>query len=162
MRLGIFMAASMVALHACPGMAAVLYRISGITDINLPAWSIGDPAVNASMDMCAYTTLLGYYSVMVSSAGGYVLTSGANQIPYTLRWDDSGAGALGTGGTALTNNVKLNNRQNPNYSLLSNDCSLGAPSGPTARLLLNITQAAMTAAPAGVYTGTISITLSPL
>lgn len=141
--------------------AAVFYRVSGISDLNLPTWSIGDPGVSASIDICAYT-LLGNYNVTVSSPGGFVLTNGANTIPYTLKWEDSGAGNLGSsGGSAMTNNVALVNRLNANSSLFSNDCSTGIPTGPTARLYLNITQAAMNAAPAGTYSGTITLLIGP-
>lgn len=142
--------------------AAVLYRVSGISDFTLPAWNITDPAISSYINLCAYTSLGGTYSVTVTSVGGYVLSSGLHTIAYTLKWEDSGAGNLGSnGGTALTNAVPLTGRQHANTSLASTDCSTGSPAGATARLTLNITQAAMTAALAGTYGGTLLILIGP-
>lgn len=139
--------------------AFILYRVSNIGDFNLPTWNIGNPAVTASQDLCVYTTLLGNYSITISSPGGFVLKSGSNQIPYSLKWDSSGAGNLGSGGTQLSNNVALGSQ--PNSNILASDCSLGTPAGPTARLTITIAQADMIAALAGTYTGTITLIVGP-
>lgn len=145
---------------AAPAHALSLMQISGISDMNLPSWGIGDPAPEAHIDMCVYAVLpvAGQYAIRVSSPGGYVLTNGANQIPYELYWDDGGPGNLGGNmGAQLTNNVTLTGRQNAN--VLSALCALGI-TGPTARLNLRISSAAMNAALAGTYTGTITLLLS--
>ena len=134
---------------------------TNFSDMNLPSWNLGDPSVTASIDVCVYSVHLpasSSYGVTVSSPGGYYLKNGTQQIPYTLFWEDSGAGSLGSnGGTQLLNNTKLPNRNNANT--LSILCALGL-SGPTARLYLKITQSDMNAALAGTYTGTITIMLS--
>jgi hypothetical protein len=136
-------------------------QVSNLSDINLPTWNIGDPAVTASIDICVYSISLFAspdYGVTISSPGGFFLKNGAQQIPYSLYWEDSGAGHLGSSnGTQLLNNTKLPNRGNANT--LSVLCALGL-AGPTARLYVKITQADMNAALAGTYNGTITILLS--
>lgn len=145
-----------------PHSARANVQVSGLTDMALPAWKIGDGAVSGHMDMCIGHISLPStdgYGVTVSSAGGFVLTNGARQIPYTLYWEDSGAGNLGSSvGTQLSNNVKLSGQHNAN--ILSALCVLGTV-GANARLTIKITQADMTAALAGTYSGTITILISP-
>ena len=143
------------------GYAIVFYQISSLSDINLPAWSIGDAAVSAYKDICVYSTIVGNYGITISSTGGFVLSNGAYQIPYTLSWDDGGAGGLGASSTPLSNNVTLASRTHMN--ILTTNCSVGVLTpGPTARLTLTISQAAMIAARAGTYTGTITLVLSAM
>ncbi len=135
-------------------------QITNLSDFTLPNWNIGDGDVNASINICIYALgvpSLNTYAVQASSPGGFFLNSGSKQIPYTLAWEDSGGGNLGSNsGTALTNNVKLTGRNNAN--ILSANCALG---GNNARLYLKITQASMTSALAGTYTGTVTIVISP-
>lgn len=147
-------------LYADTASAIVFYRISNLSDLSLPAWSIGDPAVTAHEDICVYSTLAGNYAVNVSSPGGFFLLNGSYQLPYSLGWDDGGAGHLGSSSTPLSNNVTLQSQTNLNT--LATDCSLGVPAGATARLNLTIMQADMTAARAGTYTGTITLIISPI
>lgn len=136
-------------------------QISNLSDVNFPSWNIGDGAVNASVDVCIYS--IGVlsstdYAVTITAPGGYILKNGTKQIPFSLFWEDSGAGNLGSSpGTQLSNNVKLGKRKNAN--LLSTNCAI-APSGPTARLYIKISQADMTAALAGTYNATITIMIS--
>lgn len=150
--------ATILSFSTGSAIAAILVQISGITNFSLPTWNIGDPAVSASIDVCVSATglLANGYNITISSPGGYKLTSGANNLPYSLYWDDGGIGNLGnTPGTQLTNNVALTGRSNAN--LLSLLCI----TGPNARLNLKITQADMIAALAGTYTGTITLLIAP-
>ena len=146
----------LLCLTAQQAHALTLVQVQGLSDMNLPSWGLGDPAVTAGINFCIYNTLNPNYSVNVSSAGGFKLSNGGKFIPYSLSWDDGGAGNLGnTSGIALSNNVTLAGQHNANF--VSPIC-LG---GPNARLNLKITQADMTAALAGTYTGTITIVISP-
>jgi hypothetical protein len=157
----LFLLAVVTYLPASDARASLAAQIANISDLNLPTWGIGDPDVNQHIDVCVYAIGIfsTSYGVTISSPGGYVLSNGSNTIPYSLYWEDSGAGNLGTtGGTQLTNNVKLTGRMNAN--ILSPLCALGL-SGPTARLTIKITQADMTAALAGTYNGTITLLISP-
>lgn len=144
------------------GRAHALFamRISNISDFNLPTWSMGQSNVSASMDICIYTNNLaplGGYAINISSPGGFFLTNGSGNIPYSLRWDDSGAGNLGSEpGSPLTNGVTLTGQLRGN--ILDNSCTL---LGPNARLNLSITQSSMESALSGTYTGTITLLLTP-
>lgn len=140
--------------------ALSLMQITGLSDMALPTWSIGNPAPEATMDLCVYAVLpiAGQYAIRASSPDGFVLKNGTQQIPYTLYWNDGGAGNLGGSlGTQLANNVTLTGQQNAN--VLSALCLLGV-TGPTARLTLRISDAAMTAALAGTYNGTLTLMIS--
>lgn len=140
--------------------ALSLMQITGLSDMALPSWSIGDAAPEATMDVCVYAVLpiAGQYAIRASSPDGFVLKNGMQQIPYTLYWNDGGAGNLGGAlGAQLTNNVTLTGRQNAN--VLSALCLLGV-TGPTARLTMRISSAAMTAALAGNYSGTLTLMIS--
>lgn len=150
-------------LIVVPARAFATVQISNISDISLPPWGIGDGPVSAHIDICIANIQLPItdnYAVTISSPGGYVLNAAGGQtIPYSLYWEDSGAGSLGSSnGAQLSDNVKSSGFQNAN--VLSALCLLGL-SGPNARLNLKITQAAMTAALAGNYSGTITIVISP-
>lgn len=136
--------------------ALILVQVSNVSDLTLPNWSLGDPAVKARIDLCVYSTLTADYGVQVSQAGGFKLTGTGGSIPYTLSWDDGGTGNLGVSSSPLTNNVKLNNRRRAN--LVSPIC-LG---GNNARLNVEITQADMQAALAGSYNATINIVVSTI
>jgi hypothetical protein len=148
-------------LLAMPARATGLaVQITNISDLNLGSWSIGDPGISSYIDVCIAATVtvpLGDYAITVTGgSGGYVLTSGSNQIPYTLSWESSGAGNLGTSsGTQLSNGVLLDDQ--PNAYTLVPFCI----NGNNARLHIKITQAAMTAALAGTYSGTIILMVSP-
>jgi hypothetical protein len=111
--------------------------------------------------MCIAATatvpLSGYAITVTGGSGGFALTSGSNRLPYSLSWEDSGVGNLGTNsGTSLNSGVLLDNQLNA-YILSAPFCS----SGNNARLHITITQAALTAALAGTYTGTITLMVSP-
>ena len=137
-------------------------QISNLSDVTFPTWNIGDGAVSANIDICIYS--IGVlsstdYGVTISAPGGYVLKDGTRQIPFSLFWEDSGFGNLGSNsGVQLSNNVKLNSRKNPN--IFSTSCNSLGSNGPTARLYIKITQADMTAALAGNYSNTLTILIS--
>ncbi len=148
-------------LYAPQRAEALLMRISNLSDFSLPSWGIGDPAPQASINICIYglniPTLTSYAITASSSPAGFKVASGSNEIAYSLYWEDSGAGSLGsTLGTELHDGVKLYPQHNLN--ILSSSCAI---TGPTARLTLKISEAAMTAALAGNYTGTITLLLTP-
>jgi hypothetical protein len=150
----------LITLLATPARAGGLaVQITNVSDLNLGSWSIGDAGITSYIDVCIAATVtvpLGDYAITVTGgSGGYVLTSGSNQIPYTLAWESSGAGNLGSSsGSQLSNGVLLDNQ--PNAYILAPFCG----NGNNARLHINITQAAMTAALAGTYSGTITIMVS--
>ncbi len=149
----------MLILGFVPANAAEV-RVTGVNDVSLGQWGMNDSEVNAHMDMCIYSSgnsPSGSYSVKVTSNhGAYVLKKGADQIAYTLYWEDSAT--LGTSsGTQLSYNALLTARRNANTNPLSQLCLL---IGNTARLYLKITKPDLEAARAGLYEGVINIIVS--
>ncbi len=153
----------LVALGLFGKTAVADVQITGINDFALGNWSLGDPAISTSIDVCVYSTNLSLpldgYSVTVSSrTGSFVLKNGSNSLPYSLTWDNGGVNNLGaSGGSALSQNVKLGGQRKA--GLLNALCTAGV-AGPNARLNLKITQADLNAALYGTYSGTIDITIS--
>ena len=139
---------------------ALAMQISNISDFAPPTWSMGDPAITTAMDLCIYglniPALTSYAITVSSSPAGYNLVSGSKTIPFSLYWNDGGPGNLTGTGTQLSDGVKVANLQHVN--ILSSSCAV---TGPNARLTMKITQADMTAALSGTYSGTLTLLLSP-
>ena len=159
MRLIIFVIAAMLCMTA-QDAHAFSAKISGLSDLTLPTWSIGDPGVSSNMDVCVYATGLQSGSYGVTASGGVLgfnLTDSLlHQLPYSLYWNDGGAGALSSTGTQMTSGIPLVSQVNASTS--SNSCSGGA----TARVIVKISQTAMTAAIAGSYSGTVTLVVVPI
>lgn len=150
--------------------AATNMRISNLSNITIPQWVTGDPAITQDVFVCIYRGNEGNnsrrtYKIRATGDGpGFLLKSGANTIAYTVTWNDGGVANPGGGTTAtMSNNIVLENRQNARNQLdspaNSSDCNAGA--SPTARLRIGITAAVMDAARDGTFTGTLTLLLSP-
>lgn len=145
-------------------------RISNLSNITIPMWVNGDPAIVQDVFVCIYRQNGGSntnrtYAIRATGNGpGFLIKTGANTIAYTVTWNDGGAANPGGGTTApMVNNVRLTNRQNARIKqdipTFSSDCNAGA--SPTARLRIQITAAAMDAARDGTFTGILTLLLSP-
>lgn len=162
-KLACYILAFALLIHSGNATALGLVQISAISDLSLGTWNMGDPAVTGHIDMCAYAvgdTPLGSYGITVTTANGtsYKMVNGSYSIPYSVYWDDGGAGNLGvSNGTQLNSGVLTTTRLNAN--VLSVLCSLGL-SGPTARLNVKIAQSDLSSALAGTYRDTITIMVS--
>ena len=134
-------------------------RISNLNDLTLAAWEEGVGAISLTDDMCVYSTRPnGSYRVTASGSGtasAFSLANGANLLPYTVTWNSGGAGALANTGTALTTTVA--SAAFLNASTTSPTCT----GGDTARLIVGVTAAAMTAAVEGSYVGTLTLLVAP-
>lgn len=136
--------------------------ISNLTDLRLPSWIIGDGAVKLSEDVCVYSTRpSGGYTVLAtgSDAGGaFGLSNGSHTIAYTVNWNDGGAGSLSDSGDDLT--ATQVSGPMTHAATDSSSCS-GTNPGPTARLVIRISNAQMTAAPAGTFLGILTLMITP-
>lgn len=136
--------------------------ITDLNDLTLTNWLQGDGAVTLTDDLCVYATgINGGYTVTAtgSGAGGaFTLASGPNTITYTVRWNSGGVGNLGNNGVNLTPGVTSNRRRNA--SLDSVNCT-GANPGPTARIIVRVTNGQMAGALKGIYTGTTTLLITP-
>lgn len=136
-------------------------RVSALNDMIVTNWQLADGAITLRDDICVYSSSAGRYLINAtgSGAGGaYTLVSGANTIAYTATWNSGGVGNLADTGVALSPGVNTTLRT---LAAMDSSTCNGANPGPTARLIVRITNAVMTAAPQGYYTGTITIIATP-
>ncbi len=161
------MALALFALTATQAHADQV-QISNLSDINIPLWVTGDPDIIQDVFVCVYRENTSgssrSYGIQATGDGpGFALKAASYSIPFSVTWNDGGAGNPGGGSTSpMSNNVTLSNRNNARNNLdlpaSSADCNGG--SSPTARVRLTISAADMDAAPDGTYTGTITLLLS--
>lgn len=142
---------------------SVQAQISNLTDMTLTNWSVGDGAVTLFSNACIYSST-GSYKVTATGSGLaniFTINSGLNIIPYSVSWNAGGAGNLASSGTTLLPNVISSTFSNADSGSAS--CNGGGSANDTARVVVNITQAAMnTAASSSTpYTGTLTMLISP-
>jgi len=141
---------TLIILFALVGLAIADVRISGFTDLNLGSWAgMGD--LTDEMNLCVYNSdsLEPNYNITASGGGSFVLESGANQVAYVPAFKGSvGAYQDLTHGVAAT-------FSEANHA--SDDCG----GGTNANLRITVTEAALSAARAGSYSGVITVLLEP-
>ncbi len=81
-----------------------LAMVSGMTDLTLGSWQIGDAAPQLTTDACIYSdTVGGGYKVTASgdgAASAFTLSDGAaHTLPYSVAWNSLGGGNLTNVGT---------------------------------------------------------------
>ncbi len=136
-------------------------QISDITDMVLASWNIGDPAVQLYSNLCIYSST-GNYKVTATGSGtsnAFTISNGTSTIPYSVVWNSGPAGSLASTGTSLTTNTQSG--AFANASMAAANC--GGSTNDTARVVVNIPQATMQAAPgsATAYTGTLTMLVTP-
>lgn len=127
--------------------------VTGLSDIGFGTITSFGADRTQSQSLCAFSGLLGgRYTVAASgsgTAGAFTLANGASQLPYEVQWSTSSGQ---TSGTNLTAGVPLTGQ-----TML-----LGCPILQTSNASLTVVlrAAALSAATAGAYTGTLTIILS--
>lgn len=138
----------MLVLMFWMGTAFARIAIDGATTIAAPiVWSGGD--INFSSDICVISTLEPNksgttpvpYQVTTTSPATFVMTSGANQIPFTAVWRDLAGSAVHTLSPGA-----------PSGDIFTGLASGCPPSSVNARLTVSITEASLLVAPPGNYT----------
>ena len=134
-------------------------KISGLDNLIRTAWEDGNGDVVLEDDLCVYSTRVGgAYKITANGSGAasaFEIASGANILPYALKWNAGGLGALATPTISLSPNTL--SAAFANASTTSPNCA----SGETARLQVSIGAAAMAAAVDGTYTGVLTLIVSP-
>jgi hypothetical protein len=135
----------------CSSPALGKVRISGLSDVNFGTISnIGVDAVQ-SQSVCVYSQN-NRYNVRADgsgASGAYVLSSGASNIAYEVRWNSQAGQSNGTGlspGAALSGLTTNANNQN---------CSNGPST--TASLILVLPATTLSTATQGTYGGTLTL-----
>ncbi len=104
-----------VAMFVCltPHAQAQQVRISGLQDMTIRQWGLGDPSIYKYMDICIYrqdnNTDSRKYGIMAMGDGpGFFMRSGMYKLRYGVSLSDGGTGNPG-GGRAfqLTSGVPL-------------------------------------------------------
>ncbi|MBL0317870.1 MAG: hypothetical protein IPP74_00955 [Alphaproteobacteria bacterium] len=137
-------------------------RISNLNDLTLASWVDGDGNQTLTDDVCIYSTSAsGAYTVLATGDGAsnaFTLTDGSATLPYSVSWNDGGVGSLSNTGTALTTAVTSGTFNNASGD--SSTCA-GTSPGNTARLIVDITEADLDQVYAAVYTGTLTLVVTP-
>jgi hypothetical protein len=141
-----------------------LAQISALTDLTIASYTLGGGDQHMESTACIYSSSVnGGYRVTATGSGAtnaFTLDDGASHtIAYTVIWNSGGVGALGITGAALTTNVQT--AALTGAAMDSATCA-GAVAGPTAQLNVNILGSVMDAAPAGTYTGTLTVVVAPV
>ncbi|TQV89035.1 hypothetical protein [Aliikangiella coralliicola] len=129
-----------------------LVRVSNLNDINLGNFNGGAGDLSGSDTFCVYRNGAGNYNINMSGSGAanaYTLASGANTLPYAVEFVNGATTTAMATGTALTGQTGANTT--------SDTC------GGADNVSLNVTVANgdLAAAPAGTYTGTLTIVVAP-
>lgn len=131
-------------------------QISGLSDI---AFGTVDPAIAASsaQDVCVWSNTAGRgYTITATGSGAsnaFTLTDGSTTLGYAVQW----AGSSGqSSGTALTTGSALGGLTS---TATNPTCSAGPAA--TATLVVNVSAAALQAANAGTYNGTLTLIVAP-
>lgn len=132
-----------------------LIQISALNDINFGTVSA---TLAAQEHFCVYRNGGGNYAVALDSANGaaagdYDLTSGGNRIAYTVRWDIDGDASDGT-------TVVEGAGAAGSYAGHTTSTTCGGSDNADLEVLLDSVEVA--AAPAGAYTDTLTITVTPV
>lgn len=134
-------------------------KVSGLNDLIQEAWEDGNGDVVLTNDVCIYSTrAMGGYKIAPTGSGAsnaFTLSNGTSTLPYELKWHDGGEGNLGTPTTSLAANTVSSNFQHA--STASPNCS----AGKTARMEVRIGATNMSAASDGIYTGILTLIVSP-
>jgi len=136
--------------------------ISNLSDLNLSGWIVGDGPVMLTEDVCIYSTRpSGGYTVLATGSGSgqdFSLSNGTRTIDYTVAWNAGGVGSLTNSGVSLTSNMVSGGLTNAATD--SSSCS-GTIPGPTARLIITISDSVMSSASSGSYSGTLTLVVTP-
>jgi hypothetical protein len=142
--------ATLVVSAESPGMV----RISAVTDQSLGSWSgIGDLRSNGSL--CVWSNT-GAYEVVATGtgpAGGFELTNGTGaRLGFRVEW-------AGTAGQAQGAALQPGQGARFDTTVRSASCSGGADLN--ASVIVSIPEADLAAAPAGSYSGTLTLQVAP-
>jgi hypothetical protein len=132
-------------------------RITGLSDFQLGTLGIGGDVVVAQ-SVCAFSgaRTSGYLvsGSGIGTGGGTILQSPAGELPIELQW-------AGQSGQTTGTIVPVGALGGPFYSNATHQFCNNGPSS-SASLIVRVREADIGAAPAGLYSGNITIILAPL
>ena len=137
-------------------------QINGLNDMTA-TWTQGDADLVWTNDVCVYSSKqAGHYTVTAvgaaSAGGAFVMTDGAKQLPYSVTWNDGGAGNLSNDGVKLQPNT-----HSATFSQAATDsptCHGSSAHSPTARLVITVAENALQQVDAGNFTEGLTLIVS--
>lgn len=149
--------AGLVAFLPAAALAQQNVQINNLSDVAFG--TIINPAadVSQSQTVCVYSGLiLSLYAIKITGSGvggAFTLTNGTATLPYEVQWNAS-PGQMS--GTAITSGATLSNQLSV---AVTPTCTLGVT--PSGSLTVLMRAAELSRAPAGNYTGTLTLMISP-
>lgn len=127
-----------------------LIQISNLDDIDLGTWS-GSGDMTGNDNNCVWSTTRGYNLTATGSGASdaFTITDGSNTIAYAVAWDD-----VDTTDQAVTTGSALSGQAT---DALTTNCA----GGDTANVTVTVAEADAAAAPAGTYSGTLTLVVAP-
>ncbi len=129
-----------------------LVRINNLNDINLGTFGGGAGNLTGSDAFCVYRNGAGNYNINMTGSGtasAFTLASGGNTVPYSVDFVNGATTTAMATGTALTGQTGANTT--------SETCG-GADN---VSINVAVANADLVAAPAGTYTGTLTMVVAP-
>lgn len=136
---------------------ANLAQISSLDDIDLGNYD-GTSAMSGNDQVCVFSNTGGYEVTATGDGAGnaFELSNGTDALDYGVEWADSaGAGS----GTAMTSGAALQFAA-PSGPITTPDCNGGT--SLNARVFVDVLATDLAVAPAGTYTGVLTLTVAPL
>ena len=132
-----------------------LVKLSGIENLNFGNY-IGPGNAVLADDVCVYTNLsTGQYKITARGSGSsyaFTLTNGTQEIPYTVRWNNS---------TGTSGNVDLSANTTSSTFTGANTSSVTCSGGNSANFQVTISQNALLSVKAGSYNGILTLIVQP-
>ncbi|PIQ43017.1 MAG: hypothetical protein COV52_07510 [Gammaproteobacteria bacterium CG11_big_fil_rev_8_21_14_0_20_46_22] len=129
---------------------AQLAKITALSDINLGIFS-GSALSGSATNICVFsnTASNGYSVDLTTSTSGLTISDGTNSAAFTATWNDGSGG----GATSLAYNTPLTGQ--------TGSSSLTCASGNKATFAVNVPAANMESLPAGSYSTTATLEVTP-
>lgn len=136
-----------------------LIKITGVDDVTFGSYG-GSGNQEDTDSLCIFITS-GNYDITATGSGDggttFEVEDGANDIAYNVFWADDNVTLIGAA-TQLTHGSALGSQTGGNAINLITSCT----GNENARVFVQMLEADLQAAPDGTYTGTLTLTVSPV
>lgn len=124
-------------------------QITNVADLDLGTHATAAADMSANDDVCVFNSTATYSITVTSGNGGFNLSDGTNNIPYSVEWAANGGAAV-----ALVDGASLG-------SLTGDRTSLNCGGGTNANFSATVAAADFNAAGPGTYTDVLTLLVEP-
>jgi len=131
---------------------ASLVRVSNLNDINLGTFAGGGGGLAGTDTFCVYRNGTGNYTINMTgdgAASAFTLANGANTVPYSVDFVNGATTTAMSTGTALAGQTGANT--------VSDTCG----GVDNVSVNISVSNGALSAAPAGTYSGVLTMVVAP-